>query len=233
MNTPSFRNWQSVQDEVLRRINTREWKPGDLIPNEAELAVEFGCARATVNRALREIAETGILDRRRKAGTRVALNPATKATLNIPIIRQEIEEKGQKYNYSLLTRTVKTPPPNVSTSMQTPVRDKLLHLSALHTADDRPFAYEDRWINLNSVPSAKNTSFETVSANEWLLMNIPYTRGEISFSAKTPNAHEASILDCPVDSALFVTDRLTWNGHDTITKLQLVFALGYQLRTSF
>jgi len=233
MNTPSFRNWQSVQDEVLRRINAREWKPGDLIPNEAELAIEFGCARATVNRALREIAETGILDRRRKAGTRVALNPATKATLNIPIIRQEIEDKGQKYNYSLLTRSIHTPPPNVSTSMQTPVSSKLLHLSALHTADDRPFAFEDRWINLLAVPNAQDTSFETVSANEWLLMNIPYTRGEISFSATTANKQEASMLDCSVDSALFRTDRLTWNGDDAITKLRLVFALGYQLRTSF
>jgi GntR family histidine utilization transcriptional repressor len=233
MSTPSFRNWQSVQDEVLRRINTREWKPGDLIPNEAKLAIEFGCARATVNRALREIAETGILDRRRKAGTRVALNPATKATLNIPIIRQEIEHKGQKYNYSLLTRSTLTPPPNVSTSMQTPINSKLLHLSALHTADDKPFAFEDRWINLNAVPSAKETSFEAVSANEWLLMNIPYTRGEISFSSATPSIQEASILDCPIDSALFVTDRLTWNGDAAITKLRLVFALGYQLRTSF
>lgn len=233
MNNSSFRNWQSVQDEVLRRINTREWKPGDLIPNEAELAIEFGCARATVNRALRAIAETGILDRKRKAGTRITLNPATMATLNIPIIRQEIEDKGQKYNYSLLTRSIQTPPANISTSMQTPVSCKLLHLCALHTADDRPFAYENRWVNLNSVPSARGTSFEAVSANEWLLLNIPYTRGEISFSATRPSIHEASVLDCPVDSALFVTDRLTWNGEDTITKLQLVFALGYQLRTSF
>lgn len=233
MSTPSFRNWQSVQVEVLRRINTREWKPGDLIPNEAELAVEFGCARATVNRALREIAETGILDRRRKAGTRVALNPATKATLNIPIIRQEIEDKGQKYNYSLLTRSIKTPPASISTSMQTPISGKLLHLSALHTADDRPFAYEDRWINLIAVPSAQDTSFDAVSANEWLLMNIPYTRGEISFSATTANKQESTMLDCAEDTALFLTDRLTWNGDAAITKLRLVFASGYQLRTSF
>ncbi|MCY0152430.1 GntR family transcriptional regulator [Hoeflea alexandrii] len=56
-----------MQAEVLRRINAREWKPGDFIPNESELSVEFGCARATVNRALRGLAESGLLDRRRKA----------------------------------------------------------------------------------------------------------------------------------------------------------------------
>ena len=96
MNNPSFRNWQSVQEEGLRRIHARVWKPGDLIPNEVDLALEFGCARTTVNRALRSLAESGLLDRRRKAGTRVAAQPVAKATLDITVIRMEVEGRGQK-----------------------------------------------------------------------------------------------------------------------------------------
>jgi DNA-binding GntR family transcriptional regulator len=86
---PSSVTWQAIQAEALRRIRDREWKPGEAIPHEAELAGEFGCARATVNRALRELAEAGLLERRRKAGTRVSLNPVRKATFEIPIIRQD------------------------------------------------------------------------------------------------------------------------------------------------
>ena len=67
--------------------------PGEFIPNEADLALELGCARTTVNRALRAVAETGLLDRRRKVGTKVTTNPVRKATISIPIIRQEIEDK--------------------------------------------------------------------------------------------------------------------------------------------
>ena len=51
--------WEGVRDEVLRRIRVREWVPGAVIPGEEALAVEFGVARATVNRALRELAEAG------------------------------------------------------------------------------------------------------------------------------------------------------------------------------
>ena len=105
MSEGDFNSWQSVQAEVLRRINAREWKPGEFIPNEAELAIEFNCARATVNRALRALAETGLIDRRRKAGTRVALHPVRKATLAIPVIRYEIEGNGQSYRHTLLTST--------------------------------------------------------------------------------------------------------------------------------
>ena len=47
--------------EVERRIYTREWQPGQSIPNEADLAVEFRCARVTVNRALRTLADAGLL----------------------------------------------------------------------------------------------------------------------------------------------------------------------------
>ena len=90
----AINTWQDVQREVLGRIQNRVWKPGDIIPNEVDLAKEFGCARATVNRALQAVADSGLLDRRRKAGTRVAVNPVRKATLEIPIIRQEIEQRG-------------------------------------------------------------------------------------------------------------------------------------------
>ncbi len=31
-------SWQAIQAEVLHRIRSREWPPGGLIPNEADLA---------------------------------------------------------------------------------------------------------------------------------------------------------------------------------------------------
>jgi len=71
-------NWQDLQSEILNRIQSRHWKPGELIPNEVDLADEFGCARATVNRALRAVADTGLLERRRKAGTRVGFIPCAR-----------------------------------------------------------------------------------------------------------------------------------------------------------
>ena len=61
------KGWGEIRVEVLRRIRERIWPPGELIPSEEALAVEFCCARATVNRALRELAEAGVLERRRKA----------------------------------------------------------------------------------------------------------------------------------------------------------------------
>jgi len=232
MNKPAFRNWQSVQEEVLRRIHSRQWPPGELIPNEADLAAEFGCARTTVNRALRALADAGLLDRRRKAGTRVAAQPVAKATLDISVIRNEVEARGQKYGYHLINRRETVPPVATSAAMSTPSDAPLLYLKALHLADDRPYALEARWINGAVVTGARDESFETISGNEWLLRHAPYTHGDIAFSAANASGDEAAILDCAPGGALFVIDRLTWDGDKAVTKVRILFAPGYQIRTA-
>lgn len=160
-------NWQAVQNEVLRRIHARLWKPGDFIPNEVDLADEFGCARATVNRALRSLADAGVLDRRRKAGTRVALHPVSKATLEIPVIRLEIEERGHAYGYALLDQETTTAPPCINAMMDVLPDTPLCHVTALHEADDKPYVIEDRWVNLTAVSQAKSIDFGNISPNEY------------------------------------------------------------------
>ncbi|MEM7042611.1 MAG: GntR family transcriptional regulator [Pseudomonadota bacterium] len=230
MSKTEFRNWQSVHEEVLRRINAREWKPGQMIPNEADLALEFGCARATVNRALREIAETGLLERRRKAGTRVTEQPLARATLDIPVIRQEVEARGQRYQHRLMKRDLTVPPSAVSAAMATDPDAPLLHLIALHLADARPYAFEDRWINPEAAPGAKDEAFTETSGNEWLLLHTPYTHGEIAFSAANATEDEADALACAEGAALLVLDRMTWNKDLSVTKVRLVFSEGHQLR---
>jgi len=231
LTTGEINSWQSVQDEVLRRIHSREWKPGDPIPNEAVLSREFGCARATVNRALRNLAEAGLLDRKRKAGTRVALHPVRKATLDIPIIRREIEAKGLGYRYSLISQSFVVPPVDVMARMQTRQNTNLLHIKALHMANGRPYVFENRWINPKVVPAAMDVDFESNSPNEWLVVNIPFEGGDITFSAKTSDAEEASVLDCDQGEGLFVIDRSTWSEAKVITSVRMTFAPGYRMHT--
>lgn len=220
-----------MQSEVLRRIHAREWPPGELIPNEADLAIEFGCARSTVNRALRSLAESGLLDRRRKAGTRVAAQPVAKATIDIAVIRHEVEEHGAKYGYQLITRRIAVPPVSVSGTMKTRAQDKLLHVRALHLADDAAYAVEDRWINTAIVPDAAAEPFDVLSANEWLIEHAPYTHGDISFSAVQADQGDAEVLGVAPLSALFAIDRVTWDNAAAVTKVRLLFLPGYKLRT--
>ena len=83
--------YQTIKTEMRECIQTGIWKQGGLIPVEAVLAKKFGCARATVNRDLRELAQEGILEHRRKSGTRVVMPVGRSTNFEIPRIRLEIE----------------------------------------------------------------------------------------------------------------------------------------------
>ncbi len=229
--TRPITSWQSVKEEVLRRLSTRQWKPGEMIPNEADLSREFGCARATVNRALRELADAGLLERRRKAGTRVAMHPVRKATLDIRVIRNEIEAKGLAYGYSLLTDERTLPPPGIEARMRVAPGSELLHHVCVHLADGKPYVFEDRWINPQAVPEATGVDFSSQSANEWLVVNVPFEHGDIAFSSIIAGPREAAMLSCPEGVSLFVIDRTTFTTTATITMVRLTFAPGYRMHT--
>ncbi|WP_435258758.1 GntR family transcriptional regulator [Thioclava sp. FR2] len=224
------KTWQAVQAEVLRRIRSGLWKPGEPIPHEANLAEELGCARTTVNRALREVAESGLIERRRRAGSRVALRPVRKATLEIPVIRDEVEASGQAYRFDILARDEALPPKAIAAKMAVAEEQRLLHITGLHMAGDRPYAYEDRWIDLRAVPSAATVDFTRISPNEWLVLSIPFEGGDIAFSAASAGGLAAA-LNCPKDAALFVVERVTWRGAERLTTVRLTFAPGYSLQT--
>ncbi len=232
MTVPAIRNWQAVQDEVRRRIAGRVWRPGDFIPHEAELAREFGCARGTVNRALREMADEGILDRRRKAGTRVAANPARRARLDIPLIREEIEARGLAFRHTVLLREAGVPPPDIRARMETAAGASLLHLRTLYMADGAPYVFEDRWVNPEVVPAVAAETFASVSPNEWLVREVAFEGGDFTFSAITASGVEAEMLACSEAVGLFVLDRTTRTAGRVITSVRLVFHPGYRLHTA-
>ena len=129
-----MQGWEMIRTEVLRRIRARDWPPGALIPGEETLAEEFGVARATVNRALTALAEAGVIERKKRAGTRVAELPVRRARLDIPVIRLDVESRGQAYGFELLADRIAPAPVPVSARLGLPegASMRYLELSLIH-----------------------------------------------------------------------------------------------------
>lgn len=225
-------SFRDIKQEMERRIAARVWQPGATIPAEEELAREFGSARATVNRALQEMARAGVVERKRKAGTRVAQHPVREARFVIPLVRQEIEARGASYRYELLERSVDAPPRHVRERLDLTGRAGMLHVRCLHRADGAPWQYEDRWINLAAVPAARGEPFEEIGPNEWLVRNAPFSRADFSFRAARADAAERAVLGLADGDAVFVAERATWIGVQAVTFVRLVHPPTYELKTS-
>ena len=222
---------QLVQDEILRRIQTRVWAPGELMPTENELADEFGCARATVKHAIRELAGAGLLERRRKGGARVVLATVRKAAADIPIVRLEVEAKGLRWDQTIVERKLGKPPLSIAEQLGLGPSSRVLRLRSVHFASRKPFAYEVRWVNLATAPEIEKADLAAISANEWLAQNVPLTGGETNWLAANATAAEAKFLETQEGTAIFVCERSTFSGNEIITAVRLAYAAGHVVST--
>ncbi|WP_272005447.1 UTRA domain-containing protein [Roseovarius sp. ZX-A-9] len=225
--------YRDVKSDILSKITKGEWQPGSLVPNEVELAETYGCARATVNRAMRELADEGIIERRRKAGTRVRMAPLRQARFDIPIVRCEIEEKGAEYRYSLVSQIVEDVPAWLRGRLKLQSGGRSLHLVCMHYADGDPYQHEDRWISLDALPDAETADFTTTGPNEWLVSTIPFSDAEISFSAALADKNIADHLSCSLGDPVFTVERSTWWEGQALTYVRLTYRPGHRLTTRY
>jgi GntR family histidine utilization transcriptional repressor len=224
--------WEEIRAEVLRRIRARDWPPGALIPGEEALAEEFGVARATVNRALTALAEAGVIERKKRAGTRVAALPVRKARLEVPVIRLDVLGRGLAYDFRLLADRLAPAPVAVTARLGLPEGMALRYLETLHFAGGKPYVLETRWLNPAVLPSPA-PDFATVSANEWLVTHVPLVLGDIAFTAEPASPREAEVMGVPPGAALLVAERTTHGTAGPVTWVRLSHAPGHRVQMVF
>lgn len=71
--TPTFSPlYRQIRTLLLRGLQSGEWKPGEAIPSETELAARYRVSQGTVRKAIDELAAEHLLVRRQGRGTFVA-----------------------------------------------------------------------------------------------------------------------------------------------------------------
>jgi GntR family histidine utilization transcriptional repressor len=225
--------FRDVKADIMAKITSGEWAPGGLVPNEMDLAETYGCARATVNRAMRELADEGLIERRRKAGTRVRMAPLRQARFSIPIVRDEIETQNLTYRYSLVSRSTGLAPNWLRARLNLVEGSQVLHLICMHYGDGAPYQFEDRWSNLAGLPQAETAAFQDMGPNEWMVSTVPFSDAEISFSAGVADETLGEYLGCATGEPLFTVERSTWQDGEAITFVRQSFRPGHRMTTRY
>ncbi|ROZ63634.1 GntR family transcriptional regulator [Ramlibacter sp. WS9] len=71
--TPAFSPlYQQIKVLILQSLQSGEWKPGEAIPSEIDLAARFRVSQGTVRKAIDELAAENLVVRRQGKGTFVA-----------------------------------------------------------------------------------------------------------------------------------------------------------------
>src|SRR6476659_207788 len=71
--TPSFSPlYRQIKALILQSLEAGDWKPGEAIPSEMDLAARFRVSQGTVRKAIDELAADNLVVRRQGKGTFVA-----------------------------------------------------------------------------------------------------------------------------------------------------------------
>lgn len=220
MNAP-FTLQRRIYTDLETRILSGDWAPGQRIPFEHELTSRYGCSRMTVNKAISELAERGLVTRRRRAGTFVAQPRTQSAVLAIPDLRAEVEARGQSYGYELLSRQVREPLNDDEYELAS--GSPLIALRCLHRADEAPLALERRIISLAMAPEAESEDFQDQPPGSWLMGVSPWTEAEHRISAVACDARDGRHLLLKSGTPCLSVERQTWRDGRPVTRVWHLF----------
>ncbi|MFC0341527.1 GntR family transcriptional regulator [Paracoccus niistensis] len=218
----------------MDRITHGVYPPGSLIPTEQEFAAEFGSARATVNRALTSLAERGVVERRRRVGTRVVLGlePRTQR-VSLPVFRDLVEERGGRFSFHFLGRVDRPVTSDVLERLfQSDPQDIQEHCTLI-CSDDTVICAERRWIDTLALPALTEEVMAGTTANEWLACHASISLCEQVVSARRADEVEAELLlRCSADTPVLVYDSTLWIKTQPVSRTLHCFAPGFEMINS-
>lgn len=206
---PKTSPYATVKAALRERIAQGGWQAGTRLPSERELVQEFGCARMTVHRALRELEEEGLIERRQGSGSYVAeLHPISNR-LQVRDIHDEIRERGHAHAAKVCVAQRVPCDAALAAAMRLRKGTPVFHVRLVHLENGVPIQLEERHVNPALAPDLLERDLTSVTPSAVLFEYAPLTEAEQVVEAVLANRQQASLLDVPVGSALLMVSRRT------------------------
>jgi GntR family histidine utilization transcriptional repressor len=215
--------YEQVKEWIRGHIASGRWRPGDTVPSEAALMQQFGMSRMTVNRALRELAGEGLVDRVQGSGTRVAQLHRISSRLTIRDIHEEVTERGHVHTARVLLVAREKATAQLARAFGLRSGAAVFHTVLVHMENGVPIQYEDRYVNPAAAPAYLETDFTQTSPTLHLLRHAPLTEATYSIEACLPSATEAKELGIKRSEPCLVMSRRTVSGANVASVARLVY----------
>jgi GntR family histidine utilization transcriptional repressor len=232
--SPALALYEQIKAFITHKIQDGSWSAGHRLPSESELVAQFGVARMTVNRALRELVEQGRIVRVAGVGSFVAENKPQSTLLQIANIASEIRDRGHDYRCEFLTAERVAASPDVAVWLDLRPGESVFHTVCLHLENEIPVQLEDRYVNPRVVPDFLDQDFALVPPSEYLVRNVPFDQIEHVVDAVLPSTEQAERLAMPVTDPCLLLTRRTWTRTLPVTVVRCLHpASRYSLGSRF
>ena len=218
MVSPTFSPlYRQIKALITQRLQAGEWKPGEMIPSEIELAARYKVSQGTVRKAVDELASENLLSRRQGKGTFVATH--TEARAQFRFLRLVPDEGEQGYPQSRILECRRTrAAAEIARQLDLKAGDSVVTIRRLLAFSGTPCVLDELWL--------PGTFFKGLSAERLTESKAPlYSMFESEFGIKMVRALEkiravpadpevAGILGVAAGTPLLSVERLTFTYGD-------------------
>src|SRR5690554_2134635 len=137
--------YQQIKGLLLQSLDRGEWKPGEAIPSELELASRFQVSQGTVRKAIDELAAENLLLRRQGKGTFVATHHEAKVRFRFLRLTPDDGKQPVSGSQILECRRVKAPV-DIARLLDLRTADSVVNLRRVLSFDGVPTILDDLWL---------------------------------------------------------------------------------------
>jgi GntR family transcriptional regulator len=186
-----------VYMDLRAALDGGEWRPGDQLPSERELAERYGCSLITVRRALSDLAREERLQRSRGRGTVVTQPKIVRDLSSTLSFAQEMELQGLEPRTTLLGAALARADEATATALRLSPGAPTYRLERLRGAGDLPLLLEQVELSAERFPDLLTADLEHGSLYDFLATRYGcrIVRLRETIEPVLPPAREARILN--------------------------------------
>ena len=225
--TPAFSPlYRQIKVLMLKSLQASEWKPGDAIPSEFELASRFRVSQGTVRKAIDELAAENLLLRRQGKGTFVATHAEQQMQYRFLKLVPDIGDRKSEGPAERLIVDCRRMRASAEIARALAIRagEAVLQLRRILSFAGEPTILEDIWLpggpfkgltaeRLTSYHGPMYAMFETD-------FGVRMVRAEEKIRAVIADAQQARLLALALYTPLLSVERTAYTYHDKPMELR-------------
>jgi GntR family transcriptional regulator len=221
---PSFSPlYQQIKGLLMRSLTLGEWKAGEALPAEPELAQRFKVSQGTVRKALDALTADGLLVRRQGKGTFVATHAEAQVQYRFLRLMPDQGPREAMQRRFLDFRRLRAPA-DIARSLDLRAGDGVLQLRRLLLAGDTPVVLDDIWLSARLFKGLTAERLQAYRGPMYGLFEAEFgvqmIRAEEKIRAVAAGAAEASLLGVAADAPLLLVERRSYTYADRPVELR-------------
>lgn len=211
---PSFSPlYQQIKALLTRSLQGGEWKPGEPIPSETELAARFKVSQGTVRKAIDELATENLLVRRQGKGTFVATHAEEKVQFRFLRLIPDEGDAGNMPRRFLDCRRMRAPA-DVAKALELKSGEAVVQVRRLLYFRERPVVLDDIWLVGAQFKGLTAERLSELRAPLYRLFESEFgvrmIRAEEKIRAVAASGTSAALLEVPEGTPLLSVERLSY-----------------------